>query len=81
LKHKKAKSYRKASESMPTEHYKSHFCKLIWQNVKTLKQQALEILALPSAVLVPKQLKELLIAMVDTIERQQHQIDTLKARG
>jgi len=66
---------------MPTEHYKSHFCKLIWQNVKTLKQQALEILALPSAVLVPKQLKELLIAMVDTIERQQHQIDTLKARG
>lgn len=48
---------------------------------KTLKQQAQEVLALPQAVLVPKPLKELLVAMVDTIDRQQHQIDLLKSKG
>jgi hypothetical protein len=48
---------------------------------KTLRQQMQEVLALPQAVLVPKPLKELIAAMVDTIERLQHQIDTLKARG
>ena len=48
---------------------------------KTLKQQALDVLALPQAVLVPKPLKELLVALVDTVERQQHQIDLLKAKG
>jgi hypothetical protein len=48
---------------------------------KTLKQQVQEVLALPQAVLVPKPLKDLIAAMVDTIERQQNQIDLLKARG
>lgn len=48
---------------------------------KTLKQKANEALALPQAVLVPKPLKELLVAMVETIERQQQQIDQLKARA
>lgn len=48
---------------------------------KTLKQKANEALALPQAALVPRVLKELLADMVDTIERQQQQIDLLKARA
>ena len=42
-----------------------------------LKQKANAALALPQAALVPKPLKELIVAMVETIEQQQQQINQL----